>query len=148
MQNYANWELTKLLPEAFNELAIWICSDKKVRVSSVALSWIKEKFGEVWKQHYKDHLKIAWDWEDIRIYLLDKGFEISIFPSDFRHDSAKKLYSVRIYVYESRINETDTILLEDFESYESARNTSINHCLNLIKHDERNYNQKMVKEKS
>jgi hypothetical protein len=38
--NFADWELSCMLPDNFNELGIWICSDNRIRLSDNAVALV------------------------------------------------------------------------------------------------------------
>jgi len=73
--NFANWEITQLLPEKnpYSDLdykGVW--KSKKEIVPSKYYSNLGGDY------EYDDGIRDAWSWEDIRLYLLSKGYEYLI----------------------------------------------------------------------
>jgi hypothetical protein len=118
--NFADWELTQLLP------------DNKLHKNSRFLFLFDGKIhlkNHNWYTHQKKInskiVKVAWTWEDVRLYLEDKGFTIcySANPKD-----------CNAFVYKTNFD-TDMFLngyQEIRGTYEEARREAIIFILTLI----------------
>ena len=131
--NYADWELTQLLPE-INPYPIideWVEIENEDGIFYILESQIEDE------DCCGSTIKDAWSWEDIRLYLLDKGFVISIHYWGSEHLTkycSKTLYTICIM-------KNGLSFIEDykdsFNTYEEARKEAIIYCLNLINNDKK-----------
>lgn len=140
--NFADWNTTVLFDNTdisktcnYNDNTLYIVVDEEGEEDVIILDdracySIKDCVKD---NGYLDSREVI-TWEDIRLYLLSKGYEYWIYPFDFIHDESKRLYSVTIQKYNlsKEDNYNDKITLTDFESYEEARKVAITYCLNLI----------------
>jgi hypothetical protein len=113
--NFADWELTQLLPKInlYNDTKAIDCMGYEQLVA-VCKSMLKP---EQWRY--------LWHWEDIRLYLKERGYIISIFCHAFeQEDRIIDRYEVSII--------GDELYDEYFDTYEEARYEAIKHCLTLI----------------
>jgi hypothetical protein len=127
--NFADFELTLLLPN-IKYTNLWD--------NFTGWCWCKEDEEEIeLKEHYSDEyelLAFAWTWEDIRLYLESKGYEMLI---DCIVDDVDFTTQQVLYYYRILLNSTYEIE-EDFtyyNTYEEARRKTIIHCLNLINNE-------------
>ena len=140
--NFANWEITQLLPEnnpylLINDVQVPDEIDAKAAWCSIEEeSWDNKDLTIQLSLSYCEtdvfaYLRDAWTYEDIRLYLESKGYIITVYPyvDDVTVDEPQ--YQI-LYTYE---------VLKDFETnedftyyhtYEEARNEAIIYCLNLI----------------
>jgi hypothetical protein len=124
--NYADWELTQLLPTTnlYSDTDEWVEIENEDGIFYILESQIEDE------DCCGSTIRDAWTWEDIRLYLLDKGFEIEIRRNNnqytFKINCLKnnKIIDVVEYGYYS------------FE-YELLRKTAIIECLNLINNDKK-----------
>lgn len=126
---YANWVITCLLPKNTNpEVAIdeqgYIQTIKDCRAFLNDYQW-----------------KYAWDWEDIRLYLLNKGYIINIeyvaYPNKgYTAEIHDIVASISFYydTYEDWNYDDGEEYI--FQTYEKARKLAIKYCLELINKDE------------
>ncbi len=72
--NYADWELTQLLPTTnlYSDTDEWVEIENEDGIFYILESQIEDE------DCCGSTIRDAWTWEDIRLYLLDKGFEIEI----------------------------------------------------------------------
>ncbi len=121
--NFANWEITQLLPEKnpysdFDYRGVW--KSKK----EIAPSKYYSNLGGDYE--YDDGIRDAWSWEDIRLYLLSKGYIIDIIYVMDREGEQLQWY---FKVLTISTYETD----EDFtyySTYEECREAAILFILN------------------
>ena len=77
------------------------------------------------------YLRDAWTWEDIRLYLKNKGFIINVHYWENNHED----YAIRL-PYTISIYRNGLVIEEDYpdysNTYEEARKDAIIYCLNLI----------------
>lgn len=150
--NFANWEITQLLPntnpfllnrsELENQFNVWekpesfsilypYWNDRKYLDFGYLLQYSEQLDIESHYQHSK-FLRDVWTWEDIRLYLKEKGFIITInyWNKEISDDFNKgKRYSIIINKDGNSINDNHK---EYFDTYEEAREYSIIHCFNII----------------
>lgn len=113
--NFADFEITKMLPEYNNGYFKLVIDKNNILFDSESLNY----------QDYIDNkYRFVWTWEDIRLYLYNKGYEINIYPN-------RDYYVTHIY-----FNKLLLTIDSSFNNYEEARRKSIIYCLNLI-NDER-----------
>lgn len=124
--NYADWEITSLLPEInlYNKDYCWY--GKKDDKMSVGLKYLSEinsnpSNSNLFLESIKN--RDAWTWEDIRLYLKSKRYEI--------------LIGSAAITYIATIQGNVSIILTGFNTYEEARREAIIYCLNLIKENEK-----------
>lgn len=114
--NFADWELTKLLPENKSKEHV-IYSDGWV-ISTTVLQYRTMREGEFY----------AWTWEDIRLFLKKNGFRIveNINPETI------DFFCFDVWKWK---NGYEGIEIASFDAYtyEDARRRAIIYCLNRIK---------------
>lgn len=123
MNNYANWELTQLLPQ--------------INPYGTDYHWIKpypDSSFEKLTLAYHSKLSAnqlciernAWTWEEIRLYLESKGFNIN-----YKHNlfNDKVSWSVCVNNMTNRVFSTENI---EQDSYQQAREEAIKWCLNYV----------------
>ena len=142
--NFADYELTQFLPEKnpFGLLNKW-CVEKEITELKkdgygkpmLCDDWDTDEF------FYEQFrlLRDAWTWEDIRLYLKDKGFVFNIIAvvddTDNLEIPCQILYTwniIKLHVFE------ETESYDYVDSYEEARREAIIYCLNLINHGKSN----------
>lgn len=148
MNNYANWELTQLLPEINPYLPRIEHCEKQFnhwenKEKLLLPYWndrgyidcgIVQYKGEIssYYQHSSKYRDV-WSFEDIRLYLESKGYFISI---DILYFNINHYY-VDIYEQNKVFSDSSTWLhskrLEVYDSYEQAREEAIKYCLTKIK---------------
>lgn len=113
-KNFANWKITQLLPEGnpyvdFDYRAVW-ASTKEI-VPSKYYCNLSGNYD------YDNGIRDVWTWEDIRLYLLEKGYELEIiFEIDI--EGNQRLYYYNIHFFNSLDEEIDQTM---YHSYEEAR---------------------------
>ena len=133
MNNYANWELTQLLPE--------INPYQQDNGETMYFSWIDFEGKLAVDSHSSIRfyangkiLRDAWNFEDIRLYLLSQ--EIEFFMDTYYGYDKKQYYFVaEIGKYGTDIYEYYDSEVHDwlFDDYEQAREEAIKYCLTKIK---------------
>lgn len=113
--NYADWEITSLLPLNNINYNLLIKNDNNI---------VKQKEN---KYYSDDKFKKVWSWEDIRLYLKEKGFQIEIDNYNIANIYSEILFT-KLY---------KSLYQEPFNTYEEARREAIIYCLNLIKENEK-----------
>lgn len=121
--NFANWELTQLLPEInpYSNIDEW------VEIEDDDIVYMLESEIED-EDYYGITVRDAWTLEDIRLYLKEKDF-IICYSSDTKDCNA--------FIY--RYNFDSDMFLNNKEeirgNYEEVREKAIVYCLNLINND-------------
>lgn len=110
IHNFADWELTKLLPQNKNK-DFEIFSNEKVYHSGFEMD---EDLYCNW----------AWTWEDIRLYLKKYGYEIQYYRTGWFNGN----YCFKVLNYNTQTQYTE----ENSNTYEEARKQAIEHCLKSI----------------
>lgn len=118
--NFADWELTQLLPFKIYNVDNCITDNNEVFNS--------DKLGSIYEPEYKKTLP-AWTWEDIRLYLKEKGYEFFIRRFNSRPKFHDKPYHCEISINGEWDNDFDFW----YSTYEEARRKAIKYCLSLIK---------------
>ena len=136
MEERKEFETTKLLPEInpyINEV------DRRLDMYKIWVSY-KGKIYTTWSFEQalmEVFVKDTWSFEDIRLYLREKGYEFYVTTVKFKNDSSKTEYKAVIDVFfESGYSfENEIILDSSYESFEETRLAVIQHCLNLINNE-------------
>jgi hypothetical protein len=118
--NYANLELTQLLPK-YNPYFSF-CYIVKDVLDNIKLRYNQLEIGDT-------VLRSAWSWEEIRLYLKDKGFyysQVFTYSEKACYFRVMRLKEGEFYEEHSGIGDTEI-------TYEKARLEAIKYCLNLIK---------------
>ena len=138
--NFANWEITELLPNQNPYL-------KEVG-ESMYYCWVKRATGgktidtECSLRFYftGEILRDAWTWEDIRLYLQDKGFVLEVLYVDDFLKSLKKAHDPDKEYLDWHYRYRETKNMDNFHSssntystYEEAREVGVLEVLSLIK---------------
>lgn len=112
--NFANWELTQMLPDR-NKFSEWYIDSQNNLINNSCINTFKDVVFTL----------PVWDWEDIRLYLKSQGFVICYTP-DTKDCNA--------FIY--RYNFDGDMFINDKKeirgTYEEIRIESIKYCLNLI----------------
>lgn len=140
--NFANWELTQLLPEEnpyklIDDVQIPDEIDARAAWCSIEEeSWENKDLTIQLSLSYCETdvfncLRDAWAYEDIRLYLESKGYIITVYPyvDDVTVDEPQ--YQI-LYTYEVLKDYETDIDFTYYNTYEEARNEAIMYCLNLI----------------
>ena len=109
-KNFANWKITELLPD--NKHSYF--TDVYINPESKCAT-IDDLYGI---ENSESYTKLAWSWEDIRLYLKENGYSVNI--------------NSGIYGYDTTIFNDDDNFRYIFDSYEEARIEGIKYCLKLI----------------
>lgn len=138
--NYADWDLTSLLPENL--------------ISFPGVFWYEDRDEDRVIYHESDiydqlegktldgfvQISTAWSWEDIRVYLQNKGYIIVVKPyvDEFENEDDESiqqiLWEYRLITHEPlEINDEFYSSDDYYHEYEEAREAAIRHCLKLIK---------------
>jgi hypothetical protein len=148
--NYCNWELTQLLPETppilnkDNNSTIWIVKASSTLREFITITDGRNDTLDSIADDEDSNTRQAWSWEDIRLYLEEQGFRVSIYLGviddsetswvfdvktevDIEKDSSKGIYNY-IKTYHSFQYNTGW-----WKNYEECRIESIKYCLNVIK---------------
>lgn len=135
--NYLDYETTRLLPENpyDNERNLWWISADYLGEEEPILT----ASGSI---AYDADGMLAWSFEDVRLYLRDKGYEFYVTTARFKNDSSKTEYKAVIDIFfESGYSFEDEIVLDnEYYSFEECRLAAIQYCLNLINNDNRTIN--------
>jgi len=134
MNNYANWEITQLLPikdEESNYIWFkyndWWANDKNLH--DVYLCKIEETYLHGFDEKCI-YLRDGYSWEDIRLYLLSQEIEFFI-DTDYGYDKKQYYFKVEIGKYGTADYEYYDSEVHDwlFDTYEQAREEAIKYCL-------------------
>ena len=136
--NFADWEITKMLPKHYSEFDMRICSDGKFRKSSEdgeIKEWCKSQDEECWKCFLDENVLHPYTWEDIRLYLLFKN--IIIVVDIFRQTKGVDAFDDIVLSYCFDVHYSNSTRFIDspctmYPTYEEARKEAIIFTLNLI----------------
>jgi glycine cleavage system H lipoate-binding protein len=149
--NYADWELTQLLPESpqtlnkDNHSTVWLV--KSIHTNGVFIyitDGVNDTLDSLSEDEEGSNIREAWTWEDIRLYLKSKGYIIEI-NTYITEDITKVAQSNYDFVILDLNNMTDDFKggfsadpifsnsEETYMTYEEARINSIKYCLQKIK---------------
>jgi hypothetical protein len=120
--NFCDYELTKLLgnnPYYDNQIRFYWSIPKGGNDKNPVLLSAKN-----------DTSITAWTWEDVRLYLESKGFEIYFYRQTPKSQYYWHIYKVNVKWY---LNEDCNKIYIVYDTYEEARFEAIKYCLNLIK---------------
>lgn len=123
--NFADWELTQLLPEkhTFSE---WYIDSKNNLINNSCINTFKDIFSTL----------PVWSWEDIRLYLEERGYILKISPYvdivDEKSEEFQILYYFDIIYSSTGECENDCTY---YHSYEEVRKEAIIYCLNQINNE-------------
>jgi hypothetical protein len=134
MSNYLDYETTKLLPEnPYNNyppcwwiLANYIDNEEPFLTGSGSIAYDADGM-------------LAWTWEDVRLYLDEKGYIIEItydsgacgyIPSIYNKITKEEYYYSSFNTFEKYGEDVEYGNI--FTCFETARLTAIHYCLHLI----------------
>lgn len=141
-KNYASWELTQLLPEN-NPNSIgydwYYLVPHETDISPYyELSYDGKFSGFTYKE--SKYIRDAWTWEDIRLYLESKGFAYQVDVSRLIENNKHHATVVWLNEFNDDPEFSSYRRLEglnNFDSYEEAREGAILYCLEKIKESEK-----------
>ena len=88
------------------------------------------------KNPYLEYDSTSWTWEDIRLYLAEKGYIINVISDN------NGIFFQYYYIEKTKIGDMIKINIErssnDYSTYEKARKECIIQCLNLINNEQSN----------
>lgn len=136
--NFVDWEITQLLPE-YNSYSLinWIWYDSEYFLDFKEKENLEPELEYYYCIHKASEVRIkdAWTFEDVRLYLKEKGFEICL-------DKANLMAVQRLGVpnkWKMKIlHNTEYVELDNsykhkfYDTYEEARREAIKYCLTLI----------------
>jgi len=123
MNNYANWELTQLLPE-INPYKSELFVEQQDWYLDIEQTDRFIHLGEYPDTEY-EFIRNAWSWEDIRLYLESKGFSINI--------NHYVLQDIPYWCHVVNSIDRNSQDIGKFDTYEEAREEAIKYCLTKIK---------------
>lgn len=132
MNNYANWEITQLLPEINPYKSEFFCEQQDWYLDIEQTDRFIH-LGEYPDTEY-EFIRNAWSWEDIRLYLLSQEIEFFI-DTYYGYDKKQYYFVVEIGKYDTSDYEYYDSEVHDwlFDDYEEAREEAIKYCLTKIK---------------
>lgn len=131
--NFVSWEITQLLPEnnPYSNLDEWV----EIEDDNLDEVYYKLK-SELTENECAITIRSAWTYDDVRLYLLSKGYYVDIMRFQNNPKYPKLLFNLDIIFNDKW---TDKWWLNDnirwFETYEEIREYGIKFCLNLIKNE-------------
>lgn len=133
MNNYANWEVTLLLPientiseESGSMWIVYNINDKSEKFRQT------DYYEPTYDENYL--VRQCYSWEDIRLYLLSQEIEFFI-DTYYGYDKKQYYFKVEIGKYGTDAYEYYDSEVHDwlFDDYEQAREEAIKYCLTKIK---------------
>lgn len=136
--NFASWELTQMLPE-INPYQ-FIEDDDYPNSHKFKMKWyniddiitIQPSNSGLFDRGF-DYLRDAWTWEDIRLYLEERGYILKISPYVDIIDEKSGEFQIFYYfdiIYSSTGESEDDFTY--YHTYKEARREAIIYCLNNI----------------